>query len=251
VEKLLDKNYQVVVLKAPYGLMSNWSARNTFGEICQLKITGYAKEYPAGILPFDGSDFIASHVALCEKTNTGLVPVMAFKAVTLADCDHHRVNFPILGMVKSPDNTSRHVAYFEEMLRSYRESGRSHKLAYNGSFTVHPDARADQNFTRYMWDLVFFMISAHYITEEIDQVVAVCSTQFKVDVKKTTRGWRYCEPGGNRLEAYRCFSLFDTNFIPMELKDIVANCQVHFDRFRSLWEARQVYEVSREIRKAA
>lgn len=238
-KNMLDK-YQVVVLKSPYDFVGERSAEEVFMDICRLKITGYSKEYPEGVLPLDSSDFIATHVALCEKTWHGLQPIMGFKAVSLSKCDYHRVNFPIFGMMKSAEDTSRHTEYFEKLVARYRAKGMAEKLAYNGSFTVHPDKRSDKEFMEDMWDLVFCLISAHYITEEIEHVVAVCATKFRVDQKKTTRGWDYITHQDQQLGKYHATSLYEAELIPMEMMDIKKRCTVEMRRFPELWENRMV-----------
>lgn len=243
--------FQVVVLKSPYDFMRDKQVRSLFSDICDLKITGYSKEYPDGVLPLDASDFVANHIVLLEKTSMGMLPIMGFKSISLGACDRHRVNFPILGMLKSAQDTSAHHSYFERMLADYRARGAADTLAYNGSFTVHPEKRSDEKFMAHMWDLVFFMISSHYITEKTERVVAVCATKFKVDHKKTTRGWAYCEETGKRLERYSASSLYEADLIPMEMTNIRENCQVHADRFKDLWENRVVHALDQAAKKKA
>ncbi len=249
--RFLDKKYQVVVLSSPYSLLSDPLVRSRFLDICNLKIEGYSKEYPEGVLPFDTTDFIANHVVLCEKSPEGLRPLMGFKSVDLATCDFHRVALPIFGMLKGGDVSPQHATYFEEMAASYRQKGRSAGLAYNGSFTVHPSARADKTFMSMMWDLGFFLTAGHYLTEGTDKVVAVCATKFKVDSKKLERGWTYCEAGGTQLNAYHAYGLFEAELIPMELTDIQTRCRSYFDPFALLWENRIIHRKDRQIAIAA
>ena len=232
--------YQVVVLKTPYNLFEDKESQDFFMKMCQLKIKGYLKEYQAGMLPFDSSDFVANHIVLCSKTNEGLAPIMGFKSVSLSTCDFYRINFPMLGMLKSPDDTSKYTAYFENLIQSARLNGTADTLAYNGSFTVHPTLRGDEFFHKRLWDFGFYLFASHYMEEKINKVVAVCSTKFKVDKKKLEHGWSYVSIEGNNIDAFRCTSLHETSFVPMELNNVKLVCQSDKSLFPGLWENRLV-----------
>lgn len=240
--EILNK-YRVVVLKTPYELIGDKEAQDFFMNMCQLKIRGYGKEYPAGILPFDTSDFVANHVVLCEKqADDSLEPVMGFKSVSLATCDLFRITLPISNMVKSLDDTRSHSEYFDRLILETRDQGRGERLAYNGSFTVSPVQRADSFFHENLWNLGFYLVASHYLQEGIDQVVAICSTRFKVDKKKLDHGWAYIDYQGKTLGTFRCSALHDASFVPMQLNNVGEACVRDTELFPGLWENRIVLD---------
>jgi hypothetical protein len=251
MESSIKNQYQIIVLKSPYHLMGIESVEKTFINICKFKIDGYLREYPSGVLPLDTSDFIANHIILCEKGTDSFEPIMGFKSITLQTCDNHRIPFPMIGMLKSIDDTSAHLSYFETLLNKYRLENKAHSIAYNGSFTVHARKRSDPNFHKILWDMVSFLLASYYISEKIENVVAVAATKYKVDHRKTERGWDYIEHNSKRLGSYRANSLFDAELIPMQIQGLDIKCQKDKERYKFLWDQRIVYENQIPAKKVA
>jgi hypothetical protein len=252
VVKNLDQKYQVVIVKSLYDVIHEQRIRNFFMDVCALKVKGYSKGYPPGVLPLDACDFVGTHVVLCEfQAEGGYKPIMGFKSVTLERCDLHCLGFPFLGGCKSPDDTRQFEAYSTGIVEEYRRSKKSHLLAYNGSFTIDPDKKVDKEFMDLMWDLTFFLISSYYITEATERVVALCATKFKIQERKISRGWTPIKTVSGELGRLRLSSFYDAEVLPMELTDIERNCRVHMDRFLSLWDNRIVYEKKRDEKVAA
>jgi hypothetical protein len=206
-----------------------------FPALIQLKTNGYRQEYRSTVLPFDSSDFVATHVLMCEKKNSDLFPVLGFKSVTLKRCDDHRISFPMLGMLERQDALQPRKDVIQKILNSYRENGREDKLAYNGSFTILPHLREDKVFMKYLWEVTFSLISNYYRDYQIEQVLAVCATKFKVHRKKEIYGWEYIPDGEEILGEYESRALFGAPLIPMQLYTSSAGCRDATQAFKKMW----------------
>lgn len=237
-EKLISEKYRFVLVRAPYEIMDHEIVRRIFPAVIQLKTTGYQQEYQKSVLPFDSSDFVASHLLLCEKKGRDLVPVLGFKSVTLKRCDDHRISFPMLSMLERADSENCPKEAIQKILNLYRSQGREEKIAYNGSFTILPHLREDKVLMKYLWEVSFSLLANYYLDYSIDHVLAVCATKFKVNKKKEEHGWNYISNGSGILEEYQCRALFGAPLIPMELHTSHEKCLEASLRFKHMWESR-------------
>lgn len=234
-EKMIMEKYQFVLLRAPYEIMNFEVVQKIFPALIQLKTTGYQQEYQRTVLPFDSSDFVASHLLMCEKKAQTLVPVLGFKSVTLKRCDDHRISFPMLSMLERSDGETSDKEIIQKILNSYREKAREEKIAYNGSFTILPHLRQDKVLMKYLWEVSFSLLANYYMDYGIDHVLAVCATKFKVNKKKEEHGWNYIQGGAETLPEYNCRALFGAPLIPMELFTSHEECKKSSERFKKMW----------------
>lgn len=242
-EKQIIQKYKFVVLKAPYELMDHEIVQRIFPKVVQLKTTGYRQEYQKEILPLDSSDFVATHLLMCEQTLHGPRPVLGMKSVSLKKCDDHRITFPMLGMVESSDGNPGPRDAVQSILGRYRANSASEKIAYNGSFTILPKLREDKALMKYLWEVSFSLMTNYYLDEGIEHVLAVCSKKFKVNKKKEENGWNYIQHGDGVLSEYLCRALFDAPFVPMELKTSNELCHQSALRFKEMWLSRIVLDL--------
>lgn len=232
------------MIRSPHEVIEDPLATDIYPKLIAFKRIGYQKEYGEFVLPFDSSDFIASHVLLCEKQKTGdLIPVLGFKSVTLRRCDDFRIPFPMLGMLESKDNVNQESKdAVLKLMNHYRQNSLSEKFAYNGSFTIIPRLREDKVLMKHLWDITFSLITNYYIESGIDHVVAVCAMRFNVHKKKEELGWNTINGLNGPLSPYLCRSLFDTQFLPMELVGVKEKSEVPSSKFKDLWENKIVID---------
>lgn len=252
-EKLITDKYKFVLLRAPYEIMDFDIVQRIFPKLIQLKTTGYRQEYEKHVLPFDSSDFVASHLLMCEQNGRDLKPVLGMKSVTLKRCDDHRISFPMLSMLERLNSDINSKDTIQKILNSYRIEGREERVAYNGSFTILPHLREDKFLMKYLWEVSFSLLANYYIDYEIDHVLAVCATKFKVNKKKEEHGWNYIRNGEKHLEEYNCRALFGAPLVPMELFTSSEECRKSATRFKSMWENKLVLDTESlsDIRIAA
>lgn len=242
LEEMIKNKYKFVLLRSPYELMEHELVQKLYPQVIKLKTTGYRQEYDHHVLPFDSSDFIASHLLMCEKTANGLVPVLGLKSVTLKKCDDHRIGFPMLGMMEGLQPTIQHRETILKMMEQYRASGTSEKLAYNGSFTILPQLREDKVLMKHLWDVTFSLITNYYIDYGIPHVIAVCATKFNVHKKKEKLGWNYIQSGEGTLEEYNCKALFGASLVPMELFNVKEKSKESSEKFKDMWDDRLILD---------
>jgi hypothetical protein len=241
IEQIKSK-YKFVIVRSAYELMDHPLGKQIFPGIIALKTKGYRQEYQKGVLPFDSSDFIATHLLLCDVSGQTMKPVLGFKSVTLENCDSHRIAFPMLGMLDRQDDIKGDKKVIEAILDEYRKTKKSSKIAYNGSFTILPELRQDKAFMKHLWDLSFSLLANYYSEFNIDHVLAVCATKFHVNKKKENFGWNYIQGPSSVLGEYPCRALFGAGLVPMELKTAHPDCQKSRNLFYEMWLNRLTLE---------
>lgn len=254
MEQLIRKNFRFVVIRSPHELMENELTRDLFPKLVQLKVEGYRKEYGNHVLPFDSSDFIASHLLLCEIQNDGsYTPVLGFKSVTLEKCDDYRIPFPILGMLESNQPNDSYKKTILDTINSYRSANTQSQLAYNGSFTILPRLRENKILMKYLWEITSSLLVNYYIEYKIPHVIALCATKFHIHLKKEELGWNFIKSGSGILEPYPCKSLFDAMLIPMEFSNLSQKGIDAAARFHDMWMNRITLDLENmtKIKKAA
>ena len=233
---------QLVILKSFYDCMDNEAAKVLFPKLIDLKIKGYQKEYPYGVLPFDTSDFIATHIILCSTENEEIIPIMGMKSITHDTCKKHRIPFPMYNIIDK-SNLTRHKEAIDKMLNSFEAQGRSHDVAYNGSYTVAPFVREDRSFSKECFGIASLSLIKYYQEAQIDKVIAICSTKFKIDRYKKSIGWDYLKWNNEELPDFDCYSLFGEKFVIMDWKvQNAAKSKELEESFGHLWKNRIVIQ---------
>jgi hypothetical protein len=246
---------RVVVLECPYDtLLQSDLSRTVFSDVLALKIKGYLKEYPYGVLPLESADYVANHILLCEEIGQKLVPHMGFKSVTYDRCQLHQLEFPIFHMIEAAE-TPEERRIFREVVHSILENAVSHarKIAYNGSWTISPELRAQGREQVNFRDVSMAIFYQYYRDYGIQQIIAAASTRFKVDKTKTFMGFSHLQKDGkvlspifvstyNREEAYIMhLERFSDELVQMSKTPLHAG----------LWQDRICIASEREIKKIA
>ena len=235
----LRKKYKFCIVRCPYELMAYESVSEIFPKIVRLKTEGYRKEYDHHVLPFDSSDFVATHLLLCEKgSGDKFRPVLGFKSVTLKRCDEHKISFPMLGMLESNNPSLEYKNTINNILNNYRNSHSTGNIAYNGSFTILPELREDKVLMKSLWDITFSLLTNYYIDYSIDHVLAVCATKFNVHKKKESLNWNFIKSEHGELGPYQCSALFGAELVPMELTNVKVKSMESSQKFKDMWEER-------------
>lgn len=89
---------ELVILKNYYKQTSNPIATDLFGKIISMKVRGYTRFYPDGVLPVSSHDYICDHVCVCLRIDGELFPVISYKSTPLDICKMFNLNFPVFDL---------------------------------------------------------------------------------------------------------------------------------------------------------
>jgi hypothetical protein len=245
MEEQIRKNFKFVVIRSPHELMEDELTRDLFPKLVQLKVEGYRKEYGNYVLPFDTSDFIATHLVLCEIQKDGsFIPVLAFKSVTLEMCDNYKIPFPILSMLEG-----NHKKTILGTIDRYRATNSQSQLAYNGSFTILPRLRENKVLMKYLWEITSSLLVNYYLEYQIPHVFALCVTKFHIHIKKEELGWNFIDSEDGVLGPYSCKAFHDTTLVPMEFSTLSQKGIDAAARFKDMWTDRMTLDLENITKK--
>lgn len=171
---------RIVQLINPYEQWSNPLVRELFVQTSTLKINGYGRKYPNGVIPVDTNSWFCDHFLLCRESDSGeLQPIMGFQRVTLERSRKHYQPFPAHGLCKEADS-HRHIEVVEKLMSRFDE--RPNKLSYTGCFTIDPELRTDRDL---MGELSRLMVALHYLFHKEEgeghEIITVAIVRFKID----------------------------------------------------------------------
>ena len=172
----LGREFSVFIIECPYDNYSLPEVRELLPRVFELKIRGYQKEHPYGILPVDSYDQVGNHILVAEKLNGSWIPRMGFKSVTAQRCLLHQLNFPLHNYLKGapPEHRLAVEALISEHL------GSKQNLGYNGSWTMDPELRRDPEYRLLLRDLTRALLVHYYRDYQIPTTSAFAVMRFKV-----------------------------------------------------------------------
>ncbi len=253
IDKNLLSNYQIVTLESFYNNWENTIVPSLFSEIILLKCRGYLHLYQYGALPFDTSDFFATHHLLCEKKEQKLLPIMGFKTVDIKTTEKHRMTFPALSIAlnsKSPP----HEEALNELIKSTKENNGN--LNYGFSWTIHPKVRENPSLKAILKD-IFCTILVHYYKNRPNEVHTCLGVpRFKTDQFFLWMGYQPMSLKKIPLESFKLSSLVDEPVFMFQCSKFSQQAEELAHQYKTIWENRliideQLEHESKTIKKAA
>ncbi len=244
------QSLRFVVLETPYDQWENPIAREMFGRMALLKLNGYRKEYPYGVLPLDATDYVSTHLLICTEEPGGpLKPIAGYKSLTLQRCYIHNLKFPLLNYM-SESTAPLHASAVKHILERHQHLG--NQLAYNGSWTVDPDIRSDRTFVSQLKELMMGLGVRFCQAYGITTLLGAGAVLNKAD--KYFRGWGYTPlKGGDGVElpAVSLPAFFDRQVQVIHLDQFNESALENAERAKSLWENRQTLGAPTSDQEAA
>ncbi len=244
-----------VVLKSPFQMWmraDHDSFARLFHEMVGMKLRGYGKEYPAGVLPVDTSDLIATHLLVCDQDEKGeLHPITGFKTTSLSDCLHHQIAFPALGLVQAAE-APQHIQAILAVMKAAQASGKS--LSYTGSWTIEPNLRTNKQLTGQLIQMFRASYVFYHMDTKIDEVITGGTIRFKADSLLGNMGHDPLLLNGQQLPPIRVKHLFGEPVAVLHLKAFTKEAQEQSEPFQKLWRERieisadSMSEVQRRLR---
>lgn len=234
---LSNKDYQIVVIQNPYDeFESNNFVRTILSNTWGMKLKGYKRYFPYGVLPNDHLDFIANHIIVCKKKYSELIPVMGIKNITPSCCKEFRIDFPIYqhlfkGREKEFD---QHISAVKDWVDSKKEE----EVAYSMGFTVDPDLEKNEKkeLLSFNWNLFYF----YYTTYNIPNVIHGISKTFKLDEVQHEMGFKMLKFQGKELDYIetKAYNNVQSYLMVLENNNFKKEFIAKSEHYRNLWETR-------------
>lgn len=242
---VVGKNLRLVVIRCPYDSLRLPGTQELFGRLMSMKLEGYRREYPYGILPVDTTDFLGDHHVVCHEESDGkLIPLMGMKSTFNDRCPKFRVDFPLMNYLRLNATPEFEVAAKEVFDRCQKSALR---LSYESGLSISDEARSNVQLKRMTKEL-FTAIHVLYHSEisQTDEMLAMAATRFKVD--RLFEFWGY-----ERLASTKTREILPEISLPshygnfavcMHLRNgFSAQALEAAEKFRSLWNERIVFSL--------
>lgn len=178
IESLIPK-IKIVLLSNPVSTWDDPLTRDLFFQLISLKLKGYGRSYPDGVIAVDSVDFIADHLLLCEeRRDGGLRVLMGYKSVLQSRCEHYHFPFPALPLLKS-SKADQYIPKIEKILADAKKRGE--ELAYSSSWTIDEHAQQNRELNRYLRKLFTTMIVGYHRDHNIPQWMTCGVVRFRTD----------------------------------------------------------------------
>lgn len=227
---------RLVVLDCAYNTFESSGTQSLFSKVIAMKIAGYRKHYPYGVLPADSYDFVATHMLLCEEKNGELDPLMGMKFTTYEKCKTHNLEFPIFHIVDQKYH--EHHQAVEDTVNGLVAKGES--VAYSASWTMSEKVRRDPRLTEFCKYLNIALFYYYKETFGIQNVVDGATVRFKIEKWKAFLGYEPFQYQGAPLGQVPCDPFFGEMILLMHLKKFTAEAVAFARQFDYLWEQRLV-----------
>lgn len=230
VYKAPNAEFKIVVIKGPNDNWDHPVVREMFHKIVSLKLRGYGKEYPYGVMCLDTTDFICDHLAICQVTEGDeLKPVLAYKSIELSRAETFKLPFSLLTLVQHsarPEDVKTISKKIEEAKTN------NHTLRYCSAYTIDPEIRFDKAGTRWLQRLMGGMHANFHLTEKTGESTLLGVTQFKVDKMFETWGYKKIS------EDYNLKSLNNTMVGMLSLTKFSDFALSLAEEFKAIWDER-------------
>ena len=177
---------KIVVLESPYDCWDDPLTRNLLRDLIGVKLRGYGREYPYGVLPVDGADLISTHMSICRIEHDGtLRPLMGIRWTSLKKCRLHYINFPgrsLLQQANAPD----HAQALEKIIAEVEKQGKD--LFYSGALSIDPLERNSKERSNFFRELLTLMYVRYQKETNFSELMAGGTMRFKIEKWLATLG---------------------------------------------------------------
>ncbi len=237
------RGYKFVVIESPYDHYEDCpSVRSFMGRLFQLKLAGYKSHYSYGIMPVSNVDFFANHIAFCRVTLDGLIPLGAFKSISVSRCTSVGIEFPLYEHVLGDKTSARQKQAAKAWVNGKTQE--QQEVAYNASWTMCPSLMHDDEQRKIVRDASVAMLHLYYKSYPIDWVIAAASKKYKVHQLKENLGFNYLVDENGVVPDFEISAFDDEPFYMMTLDTNVAQPPAidRYSEYAALWEQRMAIE---------
>lgn len=229
-----NKKLKVVIIDFPILILNDSYCADLLGKVLKMKYDGYAFTYNDSVLPMDKTDFFGTHMLLCEDTGKELIPIFAYKSVTLDRCNKFNFEFPIFPIVRN-DCHPQCLADLNKLIASIPDPS---SVSYDSSLAKNLEYRlsGDQKLKIALQEITMMMIVKHHTDFNIPHMINCGGIKVKTDVF-------FLKLGLNKLNEH---AHFNQKYLNNEESVVFYNNSFSFEahrmakKYKKLWDNKLV-----------
>lgn len=229
---------RLVIIESPYDMWKAPLVQELFVKMVDLKIRGYKSRHSKGVLPLDGTDFVATHHLVClPRGGTALEPIMGFKTIDLNRCNRHGLPFPLLGVLRSSGAFDHEKAVQEILNRCVRED---RKIAYGSSWTADPELLRDRENAAFLRELMPALLVSYLVDAGIHEQLGCGSLRLKTNLVFENLGYERLTSGGEILPPFQQASLIGDEAVALHCPRFNDYALGLVEKYRAFFHSRMV-----------
>lgn len=245
------KDLKIVVLESPYDSWTNPLTGDLLRDLIGIKLRGYGREYPYGVLPVDGADLISTHMSVCQVESTGRFrPVMGIRWTSLQKCRLHYIGFPGLSLLQQA-NAPDHVEALEAIIAEADKRDRD--LFYSGALSIEPSERSSKQRSEFFREILTMMYVNYQKETNYSELMAGGTIRFKVDKLMTFMGHVSLMKNNKELGPIKVKHLADEVVKVMHLREFTFEAKKIAKKWQHMWDDRLIIKPNliTDLKKAA
>ena len=232
------RGLKIALLENLYDIWGDREAENLFRDVIGLKLRGYGKEYPYGVLPVDGNDLISTHMLVCELENGALKPMMGIRWTSLKKCQLHYTTWPGLSLVQQA-GAPEHLAAMEKLIASANE--RKVDIFYSGALTIEPVNRGNKQRSLALREILTGMYVGYQREHRFSELLAGGTVRFKIHDWLASLGHKPLALDGRDLGPINVRHLAGETVQVMHMSEFSFEARRIAKKWEQLWNERIVF----------
>lgn len=230
------KNLKIVILESPYDCWNNPFVGDFLKDLIGIKLRGYGKEYPYGVIPIDGADLISTHLAVCRTSiSQKLIPIMGIRWTSLKKCRLHYHNFPGLSLLQQA-GAAEHLNALENIILNIDNNGGD--LFYSGSLSIDPLERTNKEQSLLIREILTMLYVNYQKERNYPELMAGGTMRFKIEKWLSSLGHLPLSTNEHELNPIRVKHLAGETVKVMHLKKFSFEALKIAQKWQHLWEER-------------
>lgn len=234
---------QIVLIDSPYETWDNKETQDLFFKTVDLKLKGYLNDYEHGVLPLDTTDFVGTHHLICQKTPTGLVPLLGWRSISLEKAKLHNMPFSPLALARACNSPDHEKAIQAIVDRAEKEK---FSITYESAITIHPSVRNNEEVTSLLKDVLRAMHVHHHHDYNIKESIVGGSMRHKMDRYFLWWGYKAIDLNGKTLPFVKVPQAKFEPTIIYYRKEFSKEALELAPKFRAIWDEKIVISSERE-----
>lgn len=232
------ENLKIVVLESPYDSWNEPLVGDLLRDFIGVKLRGYGREYPYGVLPVDAADLISTHMAVCQIEDDGsFCPLMCIRWTSLKKSRLHYMNFPGLSLLQQAGATE-HVEALEKIIAE--ADARNTDLFYSGALSIDPLKKTSKEQSLFFRELLVTIYVNYHRETNYSELMAGGTVRFKIEKLMTFMGHVSLMKNNTELGPINVKHLAGERVQVMHLKEFSFEAKKMAKKWQHMWEDRLV-----------
>jgi hypothetical protein len=232
--KRIDR-IRFVILESPYDTWGHPMTESLFSKMVTLKLNGYGREYPYGVMAVDTTDMICDHLLICEETEDGLRPLVGNKSIPLSKCEQFHLPFPGLSLLEEA-GAKDHVVSMQKLIAHTKAHGGD--LRYAGGWTMDPNERGQGEWSKQLRELFTAIYISYYLSIPKVGVITGATMRFKIETYTKWLGHEPLHLDGKELDPINVVHLAGEKVLWTYMNRIGLEPRIVAKKWAKLWHDR-------------